>query len=102
MDSYNFCLYYWFAYSPGEIEIRLRWSERVFEDDQVKLEEKRKKAIRLQSWARRISALALLKRFRRERLDLMMMIRNRAVKITSTMRMRLAKKELKKMYRLAK
>ncbi len=90
------------GYDRGEIEIRARWSERVFEDDQVKLDDKRRKAVKLQAWARRIAALSLLKSHRRERAELMRMVRNRAVKITSTCRMRLARKELKKLYRYVK
>lgn len=86
----------------GEIHIRLRWSERKFEDDQALEKLKNDKLIRLQAWARRIAALMVLKKLRKERAALMKMVRAKALKITNTCRIRLARKEYKKRYRSSK
>ncbi len=83
-------------FDRGEIEIRLKWAERVFEDDQIKLEVKKAMLIRLQSWFRRISALVKLKELRKEREKNLAFIRRCAIKITSTCRIRLARKEYKR------
>lgn len=86
----------------GEITIRLRWAERKFEDDQAKDAMKLLKAIRLQAWTRRISALMKSKKMRRQRIELLQMVRMKAIIITNTCRIRLARKELKRRMRLHK
>lgn len=86
----------------GEIHLRLRWAERKFEDDQARDQRKLQKLIRLQAWARRIAGLMVLHKLRAERHALMTMIRAKALKITNTCRIRLAKKEFKKRSRFLK
>jgi hypothetical protein len=86
----------------GEIHVRLRWAERKFEDDQALDKLKLTKLIKLQAWARRISGLMVLKKLRKEREALMAMVRVKAVKITNTCRIRLARKEYKRRSRFVK
>jgi hypothetical protein len=86
----------------GEIHLRLRWAERKFEDDQALDKLRLNKLIRLQAWARRIQGLCVLKKLRVEREALMKMIRTKAVKITNTCRIRIARKEYKKRSRFLK
>ncbi len=86
----------------GEIHLRLRWAERKFEDDQARDKRKLEKLVRLQAWARRIAGLMVLHKLRAERHALMTMIRAKALKITNTCRIRLAKKEFKKRSRYVK
>jgi hypothetical protein len=83
-------------FDRGEIEIRLKWAERVFEDDQIKMEIKRQMLLRMQSWFRRISALCKLKQLRKEREQNLKFMRKCALKITNTCRIRLARKEYKR------
>eukprot|EP01035_Chromulina_nebulosa_P020505 gene20505-26599_t len=77
----------------GEIEIRIRWAERVYEDDFVLLETKRLMATRLQAWARRLSAKFLIRRLRIDKQDNEKHCRLCAIKITSVCRMRIAKRK---------
>lgn len=86
----------------GEIQIRLRWAERKFEDDQALDKLKHNKLVRLQAWVRRIQGLVVLKKLRVERAALMKMITLKAVKITNTCRIRLARKEFKRRSRFVK
>lgn len=86
----------------GEIHIRLRWAERKFEDDQALDKLRLHKLIRMQAWARRIAGLMVLHRLRAERNALMAMVRAKAVKITNTCRIRLARKEFKRRNRFLK
>lgn len=86
----------------GEIHIRLRWSERKFEDDQARDKLKITMLIKLQAWARRIQGLMVLQRLRAERIALMKMVISKAIKITNTCRIRLARKEFKRLNRYAK
>jgi hypothetical protein len=86
----------------GEIHLRLRWAERKFEDDQALDKLRLNKLIRLQAWARRIQGLCVLKKLRVEREALMKMIRAKAVKITNTCRIRIARKEYKRRSRFLK
>lgn len=86
-------------YDRGEIEIRLRWAERLFEDDQKRLEIKHKMLIRIQAWARRISALVALKKLRAEYIKNYHNMRMCAIKITCICRLRLAVKEFKRLSR---
>lgn len=86
-------------FDRGEIELRLRWAERLFEDDQQRLEVKGKMLIRIQAWARRIAALIKLKKLRAEYVKNYHYIRLCAVKITCVCRMRLSIKEFKRLSR---
>lgn len=86
----------------GEIHVRLRWSERKFEDDQARDKLKITMLIKLQAWARRIQGLMVLQRLRAERIALMKMVISKAIKITNTCRIRLARKEFKRLNRYAK
>jgi hypothetical protein len=83
-------------FDRGEIEIRLKWSERIFEDDQIRMETKRMMLLKLQSWSRRISALVKLKNLRKEREANLIFLKKCAIKITNTCRCRLARKEYKR------
>lgn len=80
----------------GEMECRVKWSERVFEDDQIRIEMKKIMLVRLQSWFRRISALMPLRALRKEREQAFMTMKKAATKITNTCRIRLARKEYKR------
>lgn len=86
----------------GEIHVRLRWAERKFEDDQALDKLKHVKLVKLQAWVRRIQSLVVLKKMRVERAALMKMVRAKALKITNTCRIRLARKEFKRRSRYAK
>jgi hypothetical protein len=86
-------------FDRGEIELRLRWSERIFEDDQLKLEQQHRMLLRLQAWARRIAALMILKSLRKERELNLAHVRKCAVKITCLCRIRLARKVFKRLNR---
>ena len=86
----------------GEIHIRLRWAERKFEDDQARDKLKHLKLVQLQAWVRRIQGLIKLKKLRAEREGLMAMIRAKAVKITNTCRIRIARREYKRRSRFLK
>lgn len=86
-------------FDRGEIELRLRWAERLFEDDQKRLEVKNAMLIRIQCWARRITASNKLKRLRAEYVKNYHAIRICAVKITCVCRMRLSVKEFKRLSR---
>lgn len=79
----------------GEIDIRLRWAERKFEDDLEKLEIQMKKIVILQAWARRVASIKVRNDKRKERADLLIWAKKNAIKITSIMRMRMAYKKLK-------
>jgi hypothetical protein len=84
----------------GEIELRLRWAERIYEDDFLLKELKSILLIRLQSWARRISALSLLHKLKKERKNIEILTKANAIKITSICRMRMAKKKLYQLSRI--
>jgi hypothetical protein len=86
----------------GELHIRLRWAERKYEDDQALDKLKVQKLIRMQAWARRIASRMLLLKYRKERAALMALVRTKAIKITNTCRIRLARKEMKRRYRFVK
>lgn len=86
-------------FDRGEIELRIRWSERVFEDDQVLIENKKRMAIRLQAWARRISALNYLHVMQKDRTAQLAFMKGNAIKITNTCRIRLARKEYRRRMR---
>jgi hypothetical protein len=86
----------------GEIHVRLRWAERKYEDDQALDKLRHLKLVKLQAWVRRIQGYVVLQRLRVEREALMTMIRAKAVKITNTCRIRLARKEYKKRSRFVK
>ena len=89
-------------FDRGEIDIRLRWAERKYEDDQALMELREKKLVQIQAFVRRVQALVALKTLRRERERCMQIVRARAVQITNTCRIRLARKELKRRSRFKK
>jgi hypothetical protein len=84
----------------GEITLRVRWAERKFEDDQAIDSMKMLKATRLQSWIRRLQALFKLRKLRLDRTKSLTLIKLKAIKITNTCRIRIARKELKRRQRL--
>eukprot|EP01038_Epipyxis_sp_PR26KG_P006206 gene6206-8548_t len=86
-------------YDRGEIEFELRWAERVYADDQARIDRKKLMLVRLQSWTRKVIAQNYLKKLRKEREDLMEFIRGKAIKITNTCRIRLARIEVKRLTR---
>jgi hypothetical protein len=79
----------------GEIDLRLRWAERKFEDDLEKLEIQMKKIVILQAWVRRIASIKIRNDKRKERAELLIWAKKNAIKITSIMRMRMAFKRLR-------
>jgi hypothetical protein len=86
-------------FDRGEIEVRIRWAERIFEDDQARIDMQRRMIVRIQAWARRISALMLLRLLRKERSEKLLIVKRSAIKITNTCRIRLARKEYKRRMR---
>jgi hypothetical protein len=58
------------------------------------------KATRLQSWIRRLQALFKLKKLRLDRTKSLTLVKLKAIKITNTCRIRIARKELKRRQRL--
>jgi hypothetical protein len=54
------------------------------------------KLIQLQSWVRRIQGLVVLKNLRALRVGRMKLVKEKAVKITNTCRIRLARRELRR------
>ncbi len=86
-------------FDRGEIEVRVQWSERKFEDDMERDKKRVEKATKLAAWARRIAAKELRKKMAKEYQDLMAMVRKKATMITSICRIRLSRKQLRKMLR---
>jgi len=86
----------------GEITIRLRWAERKFEDDQAIDAMKVLKVTRLQAWVRRLQALFKLRKLRLDRTKSLILVKLKAIKITNTCRIRIARKELKRRQRLSR
>ena len=86
-------------FDRGEIEVRIRWAERIFEDDQARIDMQRRMIVRIQAWARRISSLMLLRALRKERAEKLLIVKKSAIKITNTCRIRLARKEYKRRMR---
>lgn len=86
-------------FDRGEIEIRLRWAERKHDDDYALQELRKVLLVRLQSWARRLSAAALANRLRQERKQNLAVMFQAAIKITSACRMRLAFKDFRRRLR---
>ena len=79
-------------FDRGEIEIKMRWTNRKFEDDLAREVLQKQKVIRIQAWARRIASKSTRQRIVRERQALLDIVRKRAVQITNTCRIRIAKK----------
>lgn len=89
-------------FDRGDIELRLRWAQRFFEDDQVKNAMILGMIVRLQSWFRTTLAmreLLLLKTNFANRLETAKMY---ARKITTACRARLAQKIMKRLMRMKK
>lgn len=83
----------------GEIELRLRWAQRLFEDDLVHIENTRLAVVRIQAWARRLAAVTVSHQTQQERIDFMRMVRVNAVKITNLCRRRIAYQVIKHLRR---
>jgi hypothetical protein len=83
------------VFDNGEIELKIYWTERKYDDDLINQDEELASTIRLQCWIRRILAKCLLRRLQIERKKFLRLIQKRAIQITNTCRIRLARKELK-------
>lgn len=80
----------------GEIDIKVLWTYRKFEDDLMKLDDQLKSCIKLQCWVRRILANSLKLKLHEEHEALLKYVRTCSVKITNICRVRLARKEYKR------
>lgn len=87
------------GFDRGEIELIMRWSDRVYDDEITGIQARNSAAVRLQCWARRIAAKAIAATYIKEREEKMIMLRKNAIKITNTCRIRLARKEFKRRLR---
>ncbi|RYH31299.1 hypothetical protein EON65_02945 [archaeon] len=74
----------------------MRWAERKDDDDNLRQQIKLLKLVRLQAWARGMSAISLLNRLRLEQEKNLELVRLAAIKITSVCRQRLAFKEFRR------
>lgn len=83
----------------GEIELKLRWTNRKFEDDLARDILQKAKAIRIQAWARRIASIGTRQKVLNERLKLLEMVKARSIQITNTCRIRIARRKLNKLKR---
>jgi hypothetical protein len=82
-------------FDRGEIDIRIRWTTRKFEND-LRIEDlKNRKATIIQAWARRIASLTIRDNLINKRTELLALVKKRAIQITNTCRIRLATKKLK-------
>lgn len=87
------------GYDQGEIEIRLRWAERKYDDDYQRQELRKVMLIRLQTWARGLAAVTKIKLLREERKKNMEVVYRAAIKVTSMARLRLAMKDYRRRMR---
>lgn len=83
----------------GDIEFKIQWTDRVFTDDVQKQARRVRATIQLQAWIRRINAKVVLKGLRRERIELLEMVREKAVLMCCVVRRRLAYKVAKRLKR---
>ena len=83
----------------GEIELKLRWTNRKFEDDLARDILQRAKSIKIQAWARRIASIATRAKVLKEREALLIMVKGRSIQITNTCRIRIARKKLNRLKR---
>jgi hypothetical protein len=82
-------------FDRGEIEVKVRWTTRKFEQDLMIEELRERKAVRIQAWARRIASVTELRRRRKKRDNLLVLVRKRSVQITNTCRILIARKKLR-------
>lgn len=85
------------SFDRGEIEFKVLWTEKKFEDDLIHIDDRWRFSIKIQSFIRRV--LAKMKRLslKSERDALVALVRRRAVQITNTCRIRLARREYRKL-----
>ena len=81
-------------FDRGEIEIKVRWAPRRFEQDLIIEELRNRKAIVIQAWARRIAGMELKKALKK-REALLKLVKRRSVQITNTCRICIARKKLR-------
>lgn len=86
-------------FDRGELEIRLRWAERKHDDDYHRQEIKKVMLVKIQTWARCLAAQSLAVRLRAERKTNLEIAHRAAIKITSSVRMRLAQREFRRRLR---
>ncbi|CAM9115659.1 unnamed protein product, partial [Ectocarpus fasciculatus] len=86
-------------FDRGELEIRMQWTDRVYDQDVEALLSRGHMACRLQAWARMMAAKRVRRIESTALAEKLIMVRKMSVKITNTCRIRLAKKELKRLQR---
>jgi hypothetical protein len=83
------------GFDRGEIELKLRWAEQIFDDDILTRMDNNEKAIQLQAWIRKCLARSLRSRVNKENDIFTKLVEQNSVKIQGQMRIVLAKKILK-------
>jgi len=83
----------------GDIELVVRWADRVFTDDMQRAARELSSTIRIQAFVRRIFARLVLRKLGEERKVLLTMVHKKCVLINCCCRRRLAYKVFKKMSR---
>ena len=87
------------AFDRGEIELKMRWTGRTYDDDIAGMQETKAAAIKVQAWARRLAAASLAKEEGKARDAKLLFVKHVAIKITNTCRIRIARKEFKRRLR---
>lgn len=86
-------------YENGEIECKIYWTERKFDDDLIYLDQELQCIIRIQCFMRRVLARKKYHKLRLDYENFLRLVYKSAIKITSICRIRLARKELKRLIR---
>jgi C2 domain len=90
-------------YDRGEIELEIKWGDRLYEFDLELRQMKTVMARRLQCWARKMAAKNRLKEYRKEREELQKMASRASELVSSAIRMKIAIRRVAylKLYKIA-